>query len=307
MNEVLYTDLNSFLRARFGERVYRVSVDAGFTCPNRDGTKGLGGCIYCSESGSRASYVEPDVPVAEQLRRGKELIARRYGVRKFIAYFQPYSNTYLSNGASVETLDRIYKGALAGPDIAGIAIGTRPDTVDPRIIGLLSDIARERLVILEYGAQSMKDVVLKRINRGHTAADTEKAFGMSRGRGLHLVAHLIFGLPGETSADMIEGVMRLAELGADGFKFHHLYIEKNTRAERMYAGGEIDLMSREEYIDVLCEVIARLPERIVLHRVFGQCAPENLSAPEWTLDKHGNLDYLRKVLRERGVRQGIKS
>lgn len=307
MNDALYTGLNGFLRERFGERVYRVSVDAGFTCPNRDGTKGYGGCIYCNESGSRASYVEPDVPVAEQLRRGKELIARRYGARKFIAYFQPYSNTYLPLSASIETLERLYKSALAEPDIAGIAIGTRPDTVNPAILEMLAGIARERLVILEYGAQSMNDGVLERINRGHTVADTEGAFGMSRGMGIHLVAHLIFGLPGETPADMIEGVMRLVELGADGFKFHHLYIEKNTLAEKMYINGEIGEMSRDEYIDILCEAIARLPERIVLHRLFGQCASETLVAPDWTFDKHGNIDYLRNALRERGIRQGMKS
>ncbi|OHD55903.1 MAG: TIGR01212 family radical SAM protein [Spirochaetes bacterium GWF1_49_6] len=302
MSGELYTGLNGFLHGRFGERVYRVSVDAGFTCPNRDGTKGRGGCAYCNESGSRAAYVEPKVPVAEQLRRGKEIIARMYGVRKFIAYFQPYSNTY---GVPVETLEHLYRSALEEPDIAGIAIGTRPDAVSPAIIELLADIARERLVILEYGAQSMRDDVLERITRGHTAADTEAAFGMSRGKGIHLAAHLIFGLPGETPDDMIAGAIRLVELGADGFKFHHLYIEKNTRAERMYAAGEIGVLSRDEYIEILCGVIPRLPERIVLHRLFGQCAPETLAAPEWTLDKNGNLDLLRKVLRERGIRQGM--
>jgi hypothetical protein len=299
-----YTGLNGFLHGRFGERVYRVSVDAGFTCPNRDGTKGRGGCVYCNESGSRAAYVEPEITVAEQLRRGKEIIARMYGVRKFIAYFQPYSNTY---GVPLETLEHLYRSALAEPDIAGIAIGTRPDAVSPAIIELLADIARERLVILEYGAQSMRDDVLERINRGHTAADTEAAFGISRGKGIHLAAHLIFGLPGETPADMIAGAIRLVELGADGFKFHHLYIEKNTRAERMYADGEMSVLSRDEYIEILCGVIARLPERIVLHRLFGQCAPETLAAPEWTLDKNGNLDTLRKVLRERGIRQGMNA
>ena len=295
-----YRSLNSFLKERFGERVYRVSVDAGFTCPNRDGSKGTGGCAYCNESGSRAAYVEPEFTVAEQLRRGKEIVSRIYGAGKFITYFQPYSNTY----APVEQLERLYREALAVPDIAGIAIGTRPDTLNAETAELLAGLAKESLVILELGAQSMKDGVLRGIGRGHSADDTLRAFELVRGRGIHLAAHLIFGLPGENSDETIDGVTALSHAGADGFKFHHLYIERGTRMEAAYRAGGISLLTLDEYIGLLGRALDILPPDAVILRLFGQSSAEMLVAPEWTLDKPRNMRALEEYLDTHGITQG---
>jgi len=296
-----YHSLNAFLRNKFGEPVYRISLDAGFSCPNRDGTKGWGGCTYCNESGSRAAYVEPDLSITEQLKKGKAFIQKKYGAKKFIAYFQAYTNTY----ADINTLEKIYKEALNFPDIVAIAIGTRPDCIDNQKLDLLEEISRDVLVILEMGAQSMKEETLLKINRQHTAKETLNAFTEARKRkSLHLLSHLIFGLPDETADDMISSVKILLETGIDAFKFHHLYIEKGSTMENDWKKGKIKLLSRDEYINILLSIIPILPERIVIHRLFGDCNPQKLIAPEWTIEKANNLHLFERRLEEMDVYQG---
>lgn len=297
-----YHSLNSFFLEHFNEKVYRVSVDAGFTCPNRDGTKGTDGCIYCGEDGARASYVDPDKSVKDQLKEGMKLIRQRTNAKKFIAYFQAYSNTYLDD---VDALEKIYLDALDFPEVAGISIGTRPDCVNADVLNMLQKISEKTWLMIEYGVQSMNNSTLKEINRRHTVDDIVNAVEMTKKRvGINVLAHVIFGLPKETKKDMMQSVSELVRLGVDAFKFHHLYVEKNTALEQLYYADKVKMLTLEEYLDILSEVIPALPEPVVLHRLFGQCSKEKLVAPHWTLDKNGNSDKLDKLLEKKGVWQG---
>jgi radical SAM protein (TIGR01212 family) len=297
-----YYSLHSFLKDKFGEEVYRISIDAGFTCPNRDGTKGTNGCIFCSE-GSRPDYVNPSLSISGQIERGKLLIGKKYGVRKFIAYFQAYSNTY----AKPDELYPVFKTACAAEGICGIAIGTRPDCVDREKIDMLGRLSESTFVIAEYGAQSMKDATLEKIKRGHLSSDTARAVLMTVESGrIHTAAHLIFGLPGETREDMLESVSVLAGLGINGFKFHHLYVEKGTAIEEYYKNDELKLMERDEYIELLLGLMPEIPPGIVIHRLFGECRRDRLVAPLWTLEKQKNLALFERLMKERGIRQGSR-
>jgi uncharacterized protein len=297
-----YHSLNSFFLEHFNEKVYRVALDAGFTCPNRDGTKGTGGCIYCNEEGSRASYVDPKKSVKEQLKEGIRLIHSRTGAKKFIAYFQAYTNTYHDD---VDFLEKLYTEALNVPDVVGLSIGTRPDCVPDPVLDMLEKIAENHYVLLEFGAQSMKDSTLKDINRRHSAADmTDAVTRVKKRAGIDVLAQVIFGLPKEKTADMKNSVLELVRMGVNAFKFHHLYVEKNTLLEKLYYAEKLPLLTLEEYLEILCAVIPLLPERVVLHRLFGQCSKETLVAPHWTLDKNANLEKLEKLLEERKIMQG---
>jgi hypothetical protein len=298
-----YNSLSYFLKQKFGEKIYRVSIDAGFSCPNRDGTKGVGGCIYCNEKGARAGYVNPDVDVKEQIRRGMEIIRGRYKAKKFIAYFQAYSNTY----APVEKLREIYAPALEFPEIAGISIGTRPDCIDNEKLNLIEEIAQRKYTIIEYGVQSMKKTSLETISRAHGVDDTIRAINDTKKRkNIDILAHLIFGLPGETKDDMTETVRILVELGVTAFKFHHLYIEKGTALEKLYNCGLYSPLGLDEYTDILSEVISIIPPRVVIHRLFGQCDRENLIAPLWTIDKQRLITEFELELEKRGITQGCR-
>ncbi|MGA2142606.1 MAG: TIGR01212 family radical SAM protein, partial [Brevinematales bacterium] len=262
-----YYSLHSYLKNKFGEDVYRISIDAGFTCPNRDGTKGRRGCIFCSE-GSRPGYVNPGMSIPGQIEYGKRLIGKKYGVSKFIAYFQAFSNTY----APADELYSVFKAASEEEGICGIAVGTRPDCVDREKIKMLERLSESTFVIVEYGAQSMKDTTLEKINRAHTAEDTVKAVLMTLESGrIHTAAHLIFGLPDETKEDMLESVSILTGLGINGFKFHHLYVERGTILEQYYKDNKISLMERDEYIGLLLELMRVIPAGVVIHRLFGEC------------------------------------
>ncbi len=297
-----YNSLNSFLKKKFGEAVYRISLDAGFTCPNRDGTKGAGGCYYCGDSGSRAEYVKPALSIPGQILMGKEIIGRKYGAKKFLAYFQAYTNTY----GKTEELYSLYKSALAFQEICGIAVGTRPDCVDEEKLSMLSELAGETFLIMEYGAQSMNDATLDKINRGHKAADTAWAVAQTKKKGnIHVVAHLILGLPGETEQDMLDSVRGLVCLGVDGFKFHHLYVEKNSFFEKDLKENKLTLLKRDEYLNLLLKIIPILPRNIVLHRLFGECDKDRLLAPLWTLEKPNNISFLDRLLNERNTIQGM--
>ncbi len=296
-----YHHLNAHFQERFGEKVYRVAVDAGFSCPNRDGTKGRGGCVYCGPEGSRASYVDRKLSVTGQILAGMKLLKQRTGASRFIAYFQAFSGTY----ADPERLEKIYLEALSVPGVAGIAIGTRPDCVNDAVLDMLEKIAGNSYVLIEYGVQSMKEGTLREINRRHTAQETVEAVRKTRQRpSIETLAHLIFGLPNETMADMEDSIRQLVDLGVGAFKFHHLFVEKDTELEKMYYADRVKLLSLEEYLEILVRIIARLPERIVLHRLFGECAKERLVAPAWTANKAENILKLEKILEERSIVQG---
>jgi hypothetical protein len=318
-----YRDLNTALRERFGCRVQRVPVDAGFTCPNRDGSIGTGGCIYCSPRGSGAYSLEPDKPVQEQLEQGIRLARHMYRAEKFIAYFQAFSNTYvppshLTEGIHVaDVLRRIYAQALDYPDVVGIAIGTRPDCLPDDVIAMLGEIAEHKLVWLELGLQSSHDATLELIKRGHTYADFEDAVMRVRRycpqvqkkdktSGLELIAHIILGLPGETREMMLQTAREVARLGLEGIKIHLLHVVKDTVLEGMYRRGEVDLLEVEQYVGLVCDILEVLPPSMVIHRVTGEAAKEELIAPQWALDKARVVRMIDEELTRRDTHQGAK-
>ena len=302
MSKLPYTDLNTALRVRFGERVQKITVDAGFTCPNRDGTLASGGCIYCSDSGSGTGKYAV-LSVTEQLETAKEFLGRRYKAKKFIAYFQSFSNTY----APVETLRRLYEEALAVDDIVGLAIGTRPDCVGEDVLDLIEGLARRTYISMEYGLQSVHDRTLDLINRGHTFADFKDAVERTRKRGIDVCAHVILGLPGESREDMLAAARTLGGLGVQAVKIHLLYVIRGTALHKMYERGEFKCLTREEYTDIVCDFLALLPEDLIIHRLTGDPHPEELIAPLWSLEKDANINAIRDNMLRKNIRQGTIS
>jgi uncharacterized protein len=297
-----YTDLNTALRARFGERVQKITVDAGFTCPNRDGTTASGGCIYCSDSGS-GSGRSAEQSITEQLETAKVFLARRYKAKKFIAYFQSFSNTY----APVDKLRALYEEALAVEDIVGLAIGTRPDCVGEDVLDLITELAGRTYISMEYGLQSVHDRTLNLINRGHTFEEFKDAVERTRARGIEVCAHVILGLPGESRDDMLAAAKVLGELSVQAVKIHLLYVIRGTALHKMFERGDFRCLTREEYTDIVCDFLALLPEDIIIHRLTGDPHPEELIAPLWALEKDANIKAIRDNLLRKNIRQGTLS
>ncbi|NLF18155.1 MAG: TIGR01212 family radical SAM protein [Lentisphaerae bacterium] len=295
-----YTDLNTYLRGLFGCRVQKITVDAGLTCPNRDGTVGTGGCIYCNARGSGTGAYGRGLSITAQLEQGKAAMSRRYGARRFIAYFQAFSNTY----APLERLKALYDEALAVEDVVGLFIGTRPDCVSEPVLDLLQDYSRRRLVWVEYGLQSARDATLVLIRRGHDAACFHRATAATRGRGLPVCAHVILGLPGETREDARFTAGALAAGGVDGVKIHSLYVVKGTRLESLFLRGGYRCLGREEYAELVADVLERLPARMVVQRLTGDPHPDELAAPDWCRDKPATLAAIRLALERRDTWQG---
>jgi hypothetical protein len=295
-----YTDLSSYLRGLFGCRVQKITVDAGLTCPNRDGTVATGGCIYCNARGSGTGAHARGQSITAQLQAGKAAMARRYRARRYIAYFQAFSNTY----APVERLKALYDEALAVEGVVGLAIGTRPDCVSQPVLALLAEYARRHLIWVEYGLQSARDATLVRIRRGHDAACFRQAVEATRSRGILVCAHVILGLPGEAREDMRFTARTLAECGVDGVKIHSLYVVKGTPLEAQFQAGEYRCLERPEYVDLVVDVLERLPARVVVQRLTGDPHPGELAAPEWCRDKAGILADIRTALERRDTWQG---
>jgi radical SAM protein (TIGR01212 family) len=295
-----YCDLNTFLRRRFGVRVQKITVDAGFTCPNRDGTRGTGGCIYCNPRGSGTGAHGQGISIRDQLEAGKAALARRYKARAFIAYFQAFSNTY----APLETLRERYGEALSVPDVVGLSIGTRPDCVDEPILDLLTAHARHTMVWIEYGLQSAHDRTLADIGRGHDVAAFSRAVEATRHRGIHICAHVILGLPGETAADMRATARFVAASGIDGVKLHLLYVVAQTEMARRYRQGAYQCLTQAAYVERVCDVLERLPPQMVIQRLTGDPHPGELVAPDWALRKRETLDLIHAALARRQTYQG---
>lgn len=298
--EKRYYDLNTYLRDRFGCRVQKVTIDAGLGCPNRDGTLSTGGCIYCNNQGSGTGAHRRGISITDQLEAGKAALARRYGAKKFLAYFQSYTNTY----APVAQLKQMYDEALAVPDIVGLCVGTRPDCVDAAVIDLLAAYTPDHLVWIEYGLQSAHDDTLSRINRGHDFAAFETALAITRNRGIHICAHVILGLPGESRDRMIETATIIANSGIDGIKLHLLYVVRDTVLADWYETGDYACLTQDEYVDIVCEFLARLPENIVIQRLTGDPHRDELLAPDWAMEKGKTLDRIQKTMAAKGLRQG---
>lgn len=295
-----YRALGPYLRERLGRRVFRVTIDAGFTCPNVDGTVAVGGCVYCDNRSFSPNRRLPRMPVTEQVARGVAGLSRRYKADRFLAYFQAATNTY----APVDELRRLYDEALAHPQVVGLAIGTRPDCVPEPVLDLIEGYARARYVCLELGLQTIHDRSFDWMNRGHDFASFVDAVGRCRGRGFDVCAHVILGLPGESHADMMGTAEAIAGLGLQGVKIHNLHVVRNTPLEAMYRRGEVRLFERDEYVAVVCDFLERLPAEVVIHRLSGDAPPDYLVAPAWCLEKPALLAAIAEELKRRNGWQG---
>ena len=295
-----YRDLNTYLRDIFGCRVQKIAVDAGLTCPNRDGAVSSGGCIYCNPRGSGSGAYERGLSITDQLHHGIPILTRRYKAGKFIAYFQSYSNTY----APIETLKRLYDEALAFSEIVGLSIGTRPDCINPAVLDLLQTYTRTHMIWVEYGLQSASDATLRYLNRGHDVDCFTKAVEATWERDIKICAHVILGLPGESRADMLATADYLRKLGIDGIKLHLLYVVRGTGMERLYNDGQYRCLGQDEYAGLVCDFLERLPSDMVVHRLTSDPHPDELIAPEWALDKNEIRKIILRMLTERNTWQG---
>lgn len=295
-----YNDLNTYLRSLYGCRVQKITVDAGLTCPNRDGTVATGGCIYCNARGSGTGAMARRMSITDQLIQGKQALWRRYKAKKFLAYFQSFSNTY----GPVEKLKRLYDEALAVDDIVGLSIGTRPDCVSQPVLDLLQDYTQTHLIWVEYGLQSAHDTTLERINRGHDVRCFEDSVEATAYRGIKICAHVILGLPGETRKDMLQTAEAIAKLNIDGVKLHVLYVVKGTRLEDLYRQKKLKCLEQQEYVDLVCDFLELIPRRMIIQRLTGDPHPEELLAPQWTLKKSETLRRIRDALEKRDTWQG---
>ena len=295
-----YNDLNTYLRNIFGCRVQKITVDAGLTCPNRDGTLSHGGCIYCNIRGSGTGAHAKGLSITRQLANGKNSLSRRYKAKKFIAYFQSFSNTY----APLPELQRLYDEALKVDDIVGLSIGTRPDCVDEAVLDLLQEYARHHLIWIEYGLQSARDATLAYINRGHDVQCFIDAVEKTRNRGIKICAHVILGLPHENRQDMMHTATTIAKLGIDGIKLHLLYVVKGTPLEALYRKGEFKCLEQPAYVDLVCDFLERIPAEMIIQRLTGDPHRKELAAPQWSLKKTETLSLIRQTLEKRDSWQG---
>lgn len=300
MAEPLYRDYNSYLRELFGCRVQKITVDAGLTCPNRDGKVGFGGCIYCNARGSGTGAASRAQTISEQLRAGKAYLVRRYKARKFLAYFQSFTNTY----APLPQLQSLYAEALADPDIVGLTIGTRPDCIEDPVLDHLQALGQRRLVWLELGLQSAHNRTLRRINRGHTVEAFAEAVERSRRRGIPICVHVILGLPGEDRRDMLETARFLALQDIQAVKIHLLYVVRGTELANWLQVGRYACLERDEYAAIVAEFLALLPSTVVVQRLTGDPHPDELVAPRWALEKQRNLAAIHHYMQTHGLFQG---
>ena len=290
------------MKALYGLPVYKVNVDAGFTCPNRDGFVSTGGCIYCNNDSFRPNACKHTLPVREQIERGIPYLRSRYGADKFLVYFQPYTNTYAPTG----TLERLYREALDTPGVIGLAIGTRPDCVDEEKISLLESFARNSFILVEYGLQSIHDRTLALINRGHDYACFKDAVARTAGRGIRIGAHIILGLPDETRDDMLATADALSRLPVEFLKIHQLQVVRDTKLAERYAQRPFPAFGYLEYLELLVDFLERLSPDIVIQRLFAAAPEEILIAPVWNKTRSEFLNDLDAFMEQRDSCQGKK-
>ena len=297
-----YYQFSEYLKNKFGKKVYKITLDAGFSCPNRDGTISSGGCIFCDDGGSFSRAHDCHLPVEQQVLTGIETLSTRFKAEKFMSYFQAYTNTY----KPVEELKQIYNASLCHKDIVGISIGTRPDCVDEQKLDLIASYTEKYETWIEYGLQSMHDKTLEFINRGHDYKTFLKAYEMTKQRGINVGVHVILGLPNETKEDMLQTIKALADLKVDGVKFHCLCIFPNTKLFNMYEKGHIKLLEEDEYIDTACDCLELLPEKTTIHRLGGNGLQAIKVAPKWLNKKFEILNKIDRELEFRNSHQGSK-
>lgn len=297
----IYT-LRRFFLDRLGFQLHKISLDAGFTCPNRDGRLGLGGCTYCENKSFAPGAARGGLALREQIEREIALARQRYGASRFIAYFQAYTNTY----APVERLKRLYDEALERPEVMGLSIGTRPDCLGDDVLDLIESYAKRFHVWLEIGLQSCHDETLRRINRGHDRARFEDAMRRASGRGIFLCVHIIHGLPGETDDMMLETVRRVAAFSPDGIKIHHLHLIEGTRMAEQWKREPFPLLDPDRYVSLVADSLELLPPRCAVHRFVGEVRGPGLLAPVWNVPKQRILAMIKGELERRGTRQGSR-
>lgn len=295
-----FRSYNRWLKERFGERVYKVIVDAGFTCPNRDGTVATGGCAYCNNSSFRPPSAIKTDPIRQQVDEGIEYIRKRFEARKFIVYFQPFSNTY----AETSHLNELYRSAIDHPDVVGLAIGTRPDCVDREKIDMIEGLAEDTFVSIEFGLESIYDDTLRRVNRGHDYRAFLDAMELVRGTRLHVATHIILGFPWETREQWLNMADEVSRQPIHALKIHHLHLVRGTALARQYLQSPFPLLGFEEYVELLGEFLERLRPDIIVERLFGEAPLQLLVAPRWNRTKNQMILDVRRALEERNVVQG---
>jgi len=298
-----YNNYSTFIKSKFSQRVQKISLDTGFTCPNRDGTKGVGGCTYCNNNSFNPEYCKPQKSITQQLQEGINFFAKKYKSQQYMAYFQAYTNTY----SDFELLKELYTEAVSHPDVVGMVIGTRPDCINEDIIHFLSELSKDYYISLEFGVESTINRTLDLINRCHSFDETKQAYKMAVGKGIHLGAHMIIGLPEESREDILSHAVELSKLPINTLKLHQLQIIKNTMmAYQLKNKPEMfNLFSVDEYIELITDFIALLRPDIIIERFISESPIELLLAPKWNgLKNFAIVDMIDKKLVEKDLWQG---
>lgn len=296
-----YYSLNYFLREKFGEKVFKISLDAGFSCPNRDGTISKGGCIFCSERGSGDFAGSRNFSISSQFEDIKKMMNKKWKKGKYIAYFQAYTNTY----APVNVLREKYEEAIKEDGVVALAIATRPDCLSDEVLDLLEELNNKVYVWVELGLQTINDNTAKIINRGYTLDTFEKVLCKLNKKNIDVVVHTIFGLPKETHEDMLNTIKYISTKSIKGIKFHLLHLMKGTPLVKLYENGELNFLEEEEYIDLVTKSIAMLPQNMVIHRLTGDSPRELLIGPMWSLKKWEILNSIDRELIKKDLYQGL--
>ena len=287
----MYRTLSQHYRSRYGCKVYKLAIDAGFTCPNRDGHIGTGGCSFCSAVGG-GEFAESGISIRQQLENAKKRVAFKNKSGKYIAYFQSFTNTY----GSVSLLEQLYREAMEPEDIVGLAIGTRPDCLADDVLALLEKLNKIKPIAVELGLQTIHDATAEAFHRGYETSVYFDAVRRLKAAGLEVVTHIILGLPGETREMMLQTTQEVIRIGTDGVKFHLLHVLKGTQLEKDYLTGIFRCLSLEEYASILKDCLSLVPDHVTVHRITGDGAKKELVAPLWSADKKKVLAYLRQYL-----------
>ena len=298
-----YNSFNEYLRNLFGCKVHKVSINAGMTCPNRDGTLSSEGCIFCDETGSAAEPCKPNIPILTQLENGKKVMREKYKAKKFLAYFQAYTNTY----GEPAKLKELYRSAIDCEDIVGLIIGTRPDCISADVLDVISDVAHGKYVQIEFGLQSIHDRSLEYLNRRHTFSDFVKAVELTRNYPkIKIGAHIILGIGGESEREMIKTAETISDIGIDIVKIHHLHVIKGTKLEQLFLSGAYKPMSVDEYVPLLVTFLEHISSDIVVDRLVGDRSQDLLVAPKWSIKKRVILNMIETEFINRKTKQGAK-
>jgi len=295
-----YYSLNYYLREKFKCKVYKISLDAGFSCPNRDGKIGTGGCIFCSERGAGDFAGSSELSIHQQFTNVKKVMSKKWKDGKFIAYFQAYTNTY----APVEELRQKYEEAIKEEGVVALAIATRPDCLPKEVLDLLEELSKKVYVWVELGLQTVNENTALTINRGYSLEVFESGLKSLRERGIDVVCHVIFGLPAESQEDMLDTIRYLSKKDIQGIKFHLLHLMKNTPMVGLYNDGGLSFMEQEEYTELICSALTLLPQKIVIHRLTGDSPRSLLIGPMWSLKKWEILNSIDNLLKSKNIFQG---